>query len=153
MKTPYLVKYAAVAEVAQVARRQKAIAGMLPELMPGITAGLGAGLAAYYNRSPSAGAALGGSIGAIPFLLKGAAAAGRVGRLLGPASGLGRFLENNEHAIDVAGLGVLAAPSAAGLARAKKDPEARKDVAHNAAELGGLGILAAPGIAHLLSKH
>lgn len=44
--------------------------GGVQELLPGITAGLGAMIAAKHKKSPSAGAALGGSLGAIPFLLR-----------------------------------------------------------------------------------
>ncbi len=43
----------------------------LPELIPGITAGLGGMIAAKYDKPVSAGAAIGGAVGAIPFLLKG----------------------------------------------------------------------------------
>jgi len=43
----------------------------LPELIPGITAGIGGMIAAKYDKPVSAGAALGGAVGAIPFLLAG----------------------------------------------------------------------------------
>ncbi len=43
----------------------------LPELIPGITAGLGGMIAAKYDKPVSAGAAIGGAVGAIPFLIKG----------------------------------------------------------------------------------
>jgi hypothetical protein len=62
---------AAVSRAARVFDKAKAYEGMMPELLPGITAGLGAALAAGYGRSPSAGAAFGGAAGAIPFLIRG----------------------------------------------------------------------------------
>lgn len=77
------------------------------------------------------------------------ALAGAIGKAISKASGgasrVGKFLGDHEHAIDVAGLGVLAAPAAVGMAHGKEK-------FHNGAELAGLGILAAPGVAHLLKK-
>lgn len=57
------------AEVAASVPWRRAVSEGLPELVPAITGGLGAILAAKYDKPVSAGAALGGSIGAIPYIL------------------------------------------------------------------------------------
>jgi len=59
-----------VAEKIPPSAWRRAVEAGLPELVPGITAGLGGILAAKYDRPVSAGAAMGGAIGAIPYLLK-----------------------------------------------------------------------------------
>ncbi len=64
----------------------------------------------------------------------------------GLASRVGTHLAQHGEKYDLAGLGLLAAPAAAGLAQGK-------DKAHNAAELGGLGLIAAPVAAGLMRGH
>lgn len=54
---------------------------------------------------------------------------------------------NFPHAAEIAGLGILAAPSAASLA-GKPVSEKTKDIS----EIAGLGVLALPSIAHFASK-
>jgi hypothetical protein len=83
-------------------------------------------------------------------------AAGTLGKALGAKSRVGQHLVNNSHAYDLAGLGVLAAPSVANLAEQNKVRGAggminRKEVGHSLAEVGGLGILAAPVAAQMLT--
>ncbi len=76
-------------------------------------------------------------------------------KAVGPASRrVGDFLTKHDHALDVAGLGVLAAPAAADLVHARRHPgtSSKREIFHSGAELAGLGILAAPGVAHLLRK-
>lgn len=83
--------------------------------------------------------------------------AGVVGRLAknmghGPVS---NFLVKHENPIELAGLGVLAAPSVAELHHAAKQhqmggPVNKGEVAKGVAETAGLGILAAPVVAHML---
>lgn len=58
-----------IASTTQSGPWRKALLEGMPELVPGITAGLGGILAAKYDRPVSAGAAMGGAIGAIPYLL------------------------------------------------------------------------------------
>lgn len=55
---------------------------------------------------------------------------------------------NFQHAAELAGLGILAAPAASHLA----GHEWKSQKAKNVAEVGGLGVLAAPSIAHFVSK-
>lgn len=89
-------------------------------------------------------------------LVKSGSAAGVLGRALGPQSRVGQHLARNAHAYDLAGLGVLAAPSAANLAEQSQVRRAggainKKEVGHSLAEIGGLGILAAPVAAQMLT--
>ncbi len=87
-------------------------------------------------------------------LEKEASAAGAIGKSLG--GGVGNFLMKHDHALDLAGLGLLAAPSAASLAgkaRAKARGEAAGGgIGHDLAEIGGLGLIAAPVAAHMLKR-
>lgn len=90
--------------------------------------------------------------------LKLAGVAGALGKALGPASSVGQHLAEHSHAYDLAGLGVLAAPSLHNLGQAAKakvqgGPVDRKEVGHSLAEVGGLGILAAPVAAQMMRGH
>lgn len=84
---------------------------------------------------------------------KQASAAGMIGKAMSGKGGtlkrVGEHLADHGNAYDLAGLGVLAAPSAANLHHAVKQhraggPVDKKEVAHSAAEIGGLGLIAAP---------
>lgn len=92
----------------------------------------------------------------LPTTKKQASAAGALGKMIGPTSRVGKHLTEHAHAYDLAGLGVLAAPSAMNLAeqasnKAKGQTVNRKEVRHSLAEVGGLGILAAPVAAGMLA--
>ncbi len=83
-----------------------------------------------------------------------------IGKLLGklaPMGGaLGDHFKKHDHAYDLAGLGVLAAPAAYELGHeANKDPGTRNvgGIGKAVAEIGGLGLLAAPVAAHAFGKH
>lgn len=94
------------------------------------------------------------------------------GLLPGPAAAAGPGLlqrlasDAGTHKAELAGLGILAAPSVdhlqakirAGLAGDKAPGAAHQrqfmgETAHALTELGGLGVLAGPSVAHLLGKH
>ncbi len=82
---------------------------------------------------------------------------GSVGKALGPRlGGIGNHLTQHGGAYDLAGLGLLAAPSAANLTHAARSrmagkPVDKKEVGHSLAEIGGLGLIAAPVAAGLLT--
>ena len=78
-------------------------------------------------------------------VIKEAGAASAVGSLLGEGNAVGRHLLAHPHEWDLAGLGVLAAPSADILQHEarKKNPD-KREMAHAGVEIGGLGVLAAP---------
>lgn len=92
-------------------------------------------------------------------VFKEAGVAGALSKIVGPKSKqLGNHLNKYQHHYDLAGLGVLAAPSAHNLAeqahtKATGGPVDKKEVGHSLAEIGGLGILAAPVAASLSKRH
>jgi len=74
---------------------------------------------------------------------------------LGVKGKLLSHLDRHAHAYDLAGLGVLAVPSALGVAKNIQQARSGKKVeglGHNLAELGGLGLLAAPVAAQMALK-
>lgn len=80
----------------------------------------------------------------------------RLGKLAPMGSAIGEHLAKHDHLYDLAGLGMLAAPSAMEIAHeAKKPKEERHGMGKAVAELGGLGVLAAPVAAQALGfgKH
>lgn len=90
--------------------------------------------------------------------IKEAGVAGTLGKALGEGSAVGNHLRQHGHAYDLAGLGILAAPSAHNLAHAVKQhraggPVDKKEIGHSLAEIGGLGVLAAPVAAGMFGKH
>lgn len=94
-------------------------------------------------------------------ITKQASAAGALGATLAKGKGIagrvGQHLERNSHAYDLAGLGVLAAPSAVELGseaqKARKGGKVNRGaVGKGLAEVGGLGILAAPVAASMLAR-
>lgn len=88
-------------------------------------------------------------------LTKTAGLADALGKSLGPGSRVGAHLAQHGHAYDLAGLGVLAAPSVdilhheMGKAPGQKD---KREMGHAGLELAGLGALAAPVAASMLHK-
>lgn len=95
----------------------------------------------------------------VPALKKRAGVASSLGRQFAQGKGVvkqvGEHLAEHGSAYDLAGLGVLAAPSAHNLYHAAQQrragaPVDRKEVGHSAAEIGGLGVLAAPVAAGML---
>lgn len=98
------------------------------------------------------------SVPALKSLAKTAGPASFLAKKLGPDSPTGKFIGEHHHGFDLAGLGVLAAPSAHTLyEQAKNKSQGKKvnskDVFHGAAEIGGLGLLAAPVAAAALKGH
>lgn len=90
--------------------------------------------------------------------MKMSSAAGMLGKALGPTSRVGQHLSRNAHTYDLAGLGVLAAPSVAELGEQAAHRRAggavdKRGVGKSLAEIGGLGLLAAPVAASMLGKH
>lgn len=80
----------------------------------------------------------------------------RLGKLAPMGSSIGEHLAKHDHLYDLAGLGILAAPSAMEIAHeAKKPKEERHGMGKALAEVGGLGVLAAPVAAQALGfgKH
>lgn len=65
-----LKKIAVAEKLHGLARLKDAFLSAAPEAVPALTGSLGAMAAHYYGKPISAGAALGGSIGAIPYLLR-----------------------------------------------------------------------------------
>ena len=88
---------------------------------------------------------------------KKAAFAERIGGLLPEGSAIGKHLAEHANAYDLAGLGILAAPSAVELAHEAKKEKGTRDkgaIGKSLAEIGGLGVLAAPVAAGALGfKH
>lgn len=99
----------------------------------------------------------------VPSLKKRASAIGALGSRLKDSGSstlhaMGEHLKTHGDKYDLAGLGILAAPSAANLLGARKEhkqgrPVDKKELWHSAAELGGLGVLAAPVAAHVIAGH
>jgi hypothetical protein len=81
--------------------------------------------------------------------------ADRIGGLLPEGSAIGKHLSDHANAYDLAGLGVLAAPSAVELAQESRKPkEERRGIGKHLAEIGGLGLIAAPVAASAMGfKH
>lgn len=81
--------------------------------------------------------------------------ADRIGGLLPEGSAIGKHLSEHANAYDLAGLGVLAAPSAVELAQESRKPkEERRGIGKHLAEIGGLGLIAAPVAASAMGfKH
>lgn len=93
-----------------------------------------------------------------PGARKSFSAAGALGKVLGPNSAVGKHLNNYAHEYDLAGLGILAAPSLHNIhANLKQDKVDRHALAHDGAEVAGLGVLGAPvlaaAVAHRLGHH
>jgi hypothetical protein len=64
-------------------------------------------------------------------------------------AGVGKWLRGaGEHPMELAGLGVLAAPSVAHLAGHPMEEKTKSKL-----EVAGLGTLAAPSLAHMLKRH
>jgi hypothetical protein len=99
-----------------------------------------------------------GAQGGMAAARKGFSAAGALGKVLGPNSAVGKHLNNYAHEYDLAGLGILAAPSLHNIhANLKQDKVDRHALAHDGAEVAGLGVLGAPvlaaAVAHRLGHH
>lgn len=79
----------------------------------------------------------------------------RLGKLAPMGSSIGQHLAKHDHLYDLAGLGILAAPSAMEISHEMKKPkEERHGVGKALTEMGGLGVLAAPVAAQALGfKH
>lgn len=93
---------------------------------------------------------------------KEASVAGSLGKSLqgkgGALKRVGEHLMAHDHAYDLGGLGILAAPSVGNVVEAighKRQGKAidKKELWHSGAELAGLGTLAAPVAAHMLTGH
>lgn len=137
-----LIQEKVAGELAVAAKIRKDVAKKYPDLVSKEKDGnMGMG-----TMGPSSGALpgmVGGPVGGMGTKIS--SLSETLGKTLGPGSTVGRHLLAHPQAYDLAGLGVLAAPSIDTIHHELQKPKSdKREIAHAGIELAGLGTLAAP---------